>query len=78
MTSEGGIERVVWTGDLPAENAVTIRYDLRVATDANTSEWVTLQADTTGDNTEMARHAEVDILLNPPQVRFPQIEYATD
>ncbi len=78
VTSEGGIERVVWTGDLPAENAVTIRYDLRVATDANASEWVTLQADTTGDNAEMARHAEVDILINPPQILFPQILFTAE
>ena len=78
VASEGGIERVVWTGDLPAENAVTIRYDLRVATDANTSEWVTLQADTTGDSAEMARHAEVDILINPPQIHFPQILFAAE
>ena len=28
VASEGAIERVVWTGDLPAENAATIRYDL--------------------------------------------------
>ena len=78
VTSEGGIERVVWTGDLPAENAVTIRYDLRVATDADSSEWVTLQADTTGDKTEMDRHAEVDILINPPQVLFPQILFTAE
>ena len=77
VTSEGEIERVVWTGDLPAKNAVTIRYDLRVATDAKSSEWVTLEADTTGD-AQMTRHAEVDILINPPQILFPQILYSTD
>lgn len=69
------IERVIWTGDLPTENAVTIRFDLQITTDANNSEWVTLQADTTGDSVEMDRHAEVDILINPPQIQLPQIQF---
>ncbi len=78
MTSDGNVQTIVWEGTISSQNAVTIRFDLRVAPGNVAMNQITLAAETTGKDHEILHHAEVDILLNPHRIHFPQVNERKD
>ena len=66
-----GAQTITWSGQVPAENAIAIRYRLGVVAEYDDFTWVSVNAETSGDIVEMNRDAEAKILINPHRLRLP-------
>lgn len=73
LTMTDGRQGVAWTGQIPTQDAVAIRYRLRVKAGSSELRQATVTASTTGAAPEMARQAEVKILLAPYRLHLPFI-----
>ncbi len=71
VEGQGEAEQVVWRGSLPAQQAVVLRYRLRVDADTDRRAVVTLAAATEAEASELAQQATASILINPSRTHIP-------
>ncbi len=71
LVEEDGRQRVSWSGQVPAQNAVVIRYQLGAVAANASPRWIVVTAEIRGDNEEMNRFAVTQILLNPYRAYLP-------